>query len=104
MKKALIICALLLVFLRIFAQDAQVEKLKQQIKQHPQQDTFRVKHLNSLGKIYFIPVAKLDSIDNEALLISRKINYLTGEGYALVNLAALKLQKGDKAGAVTILQ
>ncbi len=104
MKKVLTVISLLVVVLQVLGQDAQVEKLKQQIKQHPQQDTFRVNHLNLLAKSTTIAAGQLDTLANEALSISQKINYAVGEGYSLINLATLKVQKGDKPGAFILLQ
>ena len=86
----------------LFAQD-DVSKLENQLKQHTEQDTFRVNRLNELGRVTSLSPDHIDSIANEALSISKKINYPAGEGYALINLASVKSQK-DKPAAFAMLQ
>jgi signal transduction histidine kinase/tetratricopeptide (TPR) repeat protein len=76
------------------AQSLEIEQLRKQIQEYPQQDTARV---NLLIKICFssptIPAEELEKYAAEALSLSRKLKYADGEGFALViesNINGLK--------------
>ena len=85
MKNNFLILFLLAFSMHITAQDPAGEKIKQELAGHPQQDTFRVNRLNELSFYKFN-----EKNSNEALAISQKIGYATGEGYALTHIAFLK--------------
>src|SRR5436190_24260222 len=92
MKKNLPLLFLLGLSLQATAQDPAGEKLKQELNAHPQQDTFRVNRLNEMA-FY----SRDDSYYKEALAISRKVGYATGEAYALVQLGFSKSRQGSRA-------
>jgi two-component system NtrC family sensor kinase len=104
MKRFIVVLLLLIDAVTVFGQNAYVEKLEKQLKQHTQQDTFRVNRLNELGQVATFAPEHIDSLANEALTISKKINYPTGEAYALINIAAVKAQKSSKQDAYATLQ
>lgn len=66
------------------AQSVEVEQLRKQIQKHTQQDTARV---NLLIKICYsipnIPIEEIEKNADEALLLSHKLKYTEGEGFAL---------------------
>jgi hypothetical protein len=69
------------------AQSFKIDALRQQIKDHPQQDTFRVNRLNELCNIFGwvrVPTEEIEKFASEALLISRKLGYTSGEGYGVI--------------------
>lgn len=103
MRLLLLTLLLLIFFQQGWTQDAQIETLQQQLARHTQQDSFRVNRLNELASLLLSP-GRRDSIASEALFISKKIQYPKGEGYALVNLALAKRQKGERAQAFLLLQ
>lgn len=78
--KLLLTSAFLLVTATAMSQSNEIEKLKTQISNHPQQDTFRVNRLNEVGLNDDLPADEKERFANEALLISRKINYTPGAG------------------------
>ncbi|MGZ3873422.1 MAG: tetratricopeptide repeat protein [Mucilaginibacter sp.] len=104
MKQFLLLISIASCFLQSSGQQRLVKSLKQQLRTHPQADTFRVNRLNKLGQIGFGTTGALDTISNEAIAISRKLHYLQGEGYALINLAYAKVQQGEKQATLEILQ
>jgi tetratricopeptide (TPR) repeat protein len=104
MKKYLLAVSLLLTLLTCLAQSNEDKKLFEQLKQHPQQDTFRVNRLNDLAAITSLSPGKADSLANEALLISQKIGYVYGEANSLINKANFFIGKGDKQKAFDFLQ
>jgi len=87
MRKNLPLLLLLSLSLQAFAQDPAGEIIKQELSAHPQLDTFRVNRLNEM--VFY---SRDDSYYKEALDISRKIGYATGEAYALVPLHFLKAE------------
>ena len=89
MKKNLPLLLLLALSIYTAAQDPAGEKLKQELINHPQQDTFRVNRL--LEMVYY---SRDENYYNEAGTISRKIGYATGEGYTLAYLGFAKIRKG----------
>ena len=106
MKRHLLIIFLLFISLAALAQGLSTDELRSQLKQHPQQDTFRVNRLIELGRVAgsVLSIEKQDKVAYEAVYVSKKINYLKGEGNALVNLADVKSQKGEQLLADSILQ
>jgi hypothetical protein len=69
--------------------------LKQQLKHHTQQDTLRVNRLNELGMIRSVSVGLADTVSDEALSLSKKINYLHGERMALIARGTVKFNQPD---------
>ncbi len=86
----------MLVALAAKSQSIAIDKVKAQISSHPQQDTVRVNRLNEVGLYSNLPADEKEKAANEALLISRKINYTLGVGYALLNLGDANTQMGKK--------
>ena len=70
-------------------QNPDIDKLRKEISQHPQQDAYRVDRLNKIADIgnNILPDDERMKMIEEALLISRSIKYNVGEGFALMNLA-----------------
>jgi signal transduction histidine kinase len=106
MKRNLLICFLLIISANVLGQATSTEELRDQLRHHPQQDTFRVNRLIALGKVAgsALSIEKQDEIAYEAVYISKKFHYLKGEGYGLVNLADVKSQKGEQQRADSLLQ
>jgi signal transduction histidine kinase len=110
MKRNLPYLLILICFLRASAQDASNLKLRQQVKDHTQADTFRVNRLNQLAKlnssseVSSVSLNERDGMAKEAYAIAKKINYPLGEAYALINLANVKDQSGEKEEAFSILK
>jgi signal transduction histidine kinase len=100
MRTVLFIIFTCLVIFSVEAQNAAiVDQTKQDLKQHPQQDTFRVNHLNKLA-YYSSDANEIMQACNEALTISRNIHYATGEAYALLSISYAKGLSGDRAGTL----
>src|ERR1700733_12679030 len=104
MKKVLVYLALIICFVKVYGQEREIKKLELELKNHLQQDTFRVNRLNRLGQFNSLSNAKIDTLATEALAISRKINYPVGEGNALVNKSFAIAQQGRKAETNVLLQ
>lgn len=104
MRKIISTALLLAAFFFVSAQDKETEQLRQQISAHTAQDTFRVNRLNRLAYSGNVPLAETEKLAEEALAISRKLGYLDGEGFALMNLGNVKSQGGDKPGATVLLK
>jgi len=70
-------------------QNPDIDKLRKEINQHPQQDEYRVNRLNKIAEIgnNILPDDERIKLVDEALVISRSIKYSVGEGFALLNLA-----------------
>ncbi|MVN75668.1 tetratricopeptide repeat protein [Hymenobacter sp. HMF4947] len=67
-----------------------VRQLWQQLRQHPQADTFRVNRLNKLADYRsdedgFSP-ARNDSLARQALTLAQRLHYVYGEAYAQYNV------------------
>ncbi|MCY7293635.1 MAG: tetratricopeptide repeat protein, partial [Ferruginibacter sp.] len=103
-KYKLLSLALLFNIFCATAQDIDIDKLKTQISNHPQQDTFRVNRLNELGRSYGLAPDLKEDVAVEAITISRKINYAEGEVYALANLGDAYTRMGNKPKATIVLQ
>ena len=104
MKFTLLAFTILLTAFSATAQDKEIDKIKTEISNHPQQDTFRVNRLNDLGSIRGLSAKTGEEAGNEALVISRKLNYVEGEGYALANLGYAYRALGKKSEADMVLQ
>jgi two-component system NtrC family sensor kinase len=103
MKTALLLSALFTLAIQATCQNREVEKLKQELSQHPQQDTFRVHRLNDLILSQDLPPDEIEKLANEALSISRKTGYAVGEGYAILNLGHAQNMMGNKPEALLLL-
>jgi two-component system NtrC family sensor kinase len=104
MKIALFLLAFFTLASQATGQNRVVEKLKQEISQHHQQDTFRVNRLNDLVLSQDLPPDEIEKLANEALAISRKTSYAVGEGYAVLNLGHAQNMMGNKPEALRLLQ
>jgi signal transduction histidine kinase len=99
----LLAAAVMLIASAAKSQNIEIENLKTQISSHPQQDTVRVNRLNEVGLNDDLPADEKEKAANEALGISRKINYTLGAGYALLNLGDANTQIGKKGEADAFL-
>ncbi len=105
MRIPVLLILLFILTLKVSAQNQELDKLRQQIKAHPQEDTARVNRLNELANSRIALTSdEIEKLATEALSISRKIGYTIGEGYALMSLGQAKLLSGDRAGAAVLLQ
>ncbi len=95
MRKNLLLLLLTLFSFKAISQVSEVEKLQNQIKNHPQQDTTRVNLLNQMIILNALPASEIETIAKESLLISRKTGYAEGEGYALLGLGAISYSMGN---------
>lgn len=96
MKKNIILLLLVAWFSSLYGQEQRVKIVEQDLKTHKQQDTLRANRLNELQSLITLPLAKADSMANEALSISRKLHYNEGEAESLISLARVKLRKNDQ--------
>lgn len=88
----------------VYGQDRLTAQLDKQLKDHPQADTGRVNRLNQLGDYISIQPGKRDTVSAEALSISQKIHYDSGELYALINRAFVLNEQGHKDQAAKLLE
>lgn len=95
MKKAAFILLVILLSFKLRAQEILIKRLETQLAQHKQQDSFRVNRMNQLAQLYDVPNNRRDSMAQEALKLSRKINFAAGEAIALINIALVSNEKGD---------
>lgn len=95
MRRNLLLLLLTLFSAKAISQVSEVEKLQDDVKKHPQQDTTRVNLLNELIILNALPSADIENLAKEALFISRKTGYATGEGYALLGLGTISNALGD---------
>lgn len=85
MRKLILSLLILLVFINASAQSTNLQELKEQLRNHPQQDTFRVNRLTEIAaRRGALSAAGRDSAADEALLLSRQLNYIEGEVHALI--------------------
>jgi tetratricopeptide (TPR) repeat protein len=104
MKRFLIATIIFSAFSTATAQSPAAKKIIRQLEQHPQQDTFRVNHLLRLTVDKSIPFTQIDSLESEALAISKKINYPHGIIASSLNLSIDKLSIGKTEEALDLLQ
>jgi len=107
MKPLFLSLAFVFSFLVGYGQERQIRQLEQKIKDHPQPDTFRVNRLNELAQLTassLVPRKETESLNEEALRISQKINYLPGEGLALVNKGAILFNRGKREQAEVVFE
>ena len=104
MRKIFVFLLLTACFVKASAQEQDIKRLDQQLKEHPRQDTFRVNRLNELASISSLSIGKIDSLGTEALSVSRKLNYAEGEVYALLVMADVTYQKNKILQAKSMYQ
>jgi len=105
MGKNLLILALVMSSFFSHAQSFEIERLRKEVKEHPQQDTVRVNRLNEICNTFpSVATAEMGKFADEALFISRKLKYARGEGYALIGKARSIYLPGDKQGGAALLQ
>lgn len=105
MRKAFVWFAFLIISVCCQAQSFEIERLRKQIQEHPQQDTFRVNRLNEICNLSpRIPNEEMERFAVEALSLARKLNYTKGIGYALLVNSRITNFKGNKEEAVKLLQ
>jgi len=105
MKIILVLPLFILASFSSLAQSYEIERLRKQISEHPQQDTLRVNRLNQICNTFpnLLP-GEIEKFADEALLISRKLRYSTGEAYALIGKARAAYLPGNKEQGALILQ
>jgi signal transduction histidine kinase len=86
------------------AQDVPLQKLQQQIRNHPQQDTFLVNRFNDWGALKTISLKQRDSIISVALALANKINYTRGMMDAQLTLSDVSSDMGNNEQAMNLLQ
>src|SRR4051812_15277114 len=90
MRTLILSLLILLAFIDASAQKNKLQELKEQLTNHLQQDTFRVNRLNEIAVCRELSTAGRDSAADEALLLSRQLNYKEGEAHALIAQAQTK--------------
>jgi hypothetical protein len=75
MRKNLLLLLLILVCVKAISQVSEVDKLHDQIKNHPQQDTTRVNLLNQMIILNALPAIEIEMLAKESLLICSKTGY-----------------------------
>lgn len=90
MKKLFLFLLFSTVLINTSAQQNKLQYLREQLINHPQQDTFRVNRLNDLAVLRELSTAGRDSAATEALQLSRKLNFIEGEVHALIAQAQIK--------------
>lgn len=104
MKKLLLFVASLCISLFCLGQSYEIEALKKQLESYTKQDTARVNRLNELCNI--IPRLSnedLEKYGNEALELSRRLDYPRGEGFALLTQARLQASKNQVDSAENLI-
>ncbi|HEX5150632.1 MAG TPA: ATP-binding protein [Parafilimonas sp.] len=104
MRKILLPLLLIVLSVKVMSQVSMVEKLSDQIKNHPQQDTARVNLLNQMIILNALPAREIEVLAKESLAISRKAGYTTGEGYALLGLGTINTALGNYDVSARYLQ
>src|SRR5688572_3909909 len=104
MKKTPLLFLMLVWVIQATAQDKNVLQLKKELEKHPEQDTFRVNRLIEHALYLYLPAKERQQKTEEALSISRKINYPLGEGYALADMATYELDKGNTERCDSLLR
>ncbi len=87
------------------AQSNEIERLKKQISEHPQQDTFRVNRLLEICRTApTVPIEEYEKYAAEALSLSRKLKYTLGEGYALLSNSRANSVRRNHEAALTLVR
>src|SRR6185312_15834073 len=93
MKKAFLFFAFVSMAFLSIAQSKD-DQLKNILKSHTAQDTFRVNRLNELATNKLLSSEEREKYADEALAISDKIKYTLGRGNALALLGSIKFNEG----------
>jgi two-component system, NtrC family, sensor kinase len=104
MKKAIILALLVMPFIRSYGQELRIKKVEQDLKEHTAADTLRVNRLNELPNLITLPIGKQDTMADEALSISRKLNYQEGEVEALISKGRVIYRKNNLPQAIALMQ
>ena len=100
MRKLILALLILLLYINASAQKSRLQELQDQLANHPQQDTFRVNRLAEIAQSREMSTAGRVSAAEEALLLSRKLDYKVGESQALIALSQTK----DIAAAIDLIK
>src|SRR5689334_21318454 len=103
MRKIPFMLLFLTCILQAIAQDKTVAQLKQELDEHPQQDAARVDRLNNLSLNSFFSVDERKKFMKEALAVSQKIKYPTGEATAMAAIAYYKAIDGNVQEADSLM-
>ncbi len=105
---------LLLIFfsgLSSYAQNTDLDKLKQSLEKLPKQDTAYVNLINRFVRNFnrtsdttYIKSGTLDSLSQEALTLAKKIDYKGGVFESMFSLIELKLNRGNINSALAIAE
>ena len=103
--KKLLLCYLLFAMTGVCAAQSMADNLKNILKNHTEQDTFRVNRLNQLALNSTLTPDERKKYATEALTISDKIKYTLGRGNALVGLGTVKgLEKKPEEAKALFIQ
>ena len=87
-----------------YGQEQRIKQIEKDLKEHTQQDTFRVNRLTELPVLITLPIGKLDTMATEALSISRKLHYSEGEVEALSLAVRIAYRKNNLPQALALAQ
>ncbi|WP_034061341.1 tetratricopeptide repeat-containing sensor histidine kinase [Lacinutrix jangbogonensis] len=103
MKFKIITILLLITFHFGFPQEQDLDSIKQQIETYKKRDTIRVNLLNQLTRYYATrEISKNEAILNEAIIISKEINYTQGLSDSYTNLTSFHVQSGNYGKALEL--
>ena len=94
MRKVTLLLLVLTGIMQATAQYKTVAQLQRELNDHPQQDTQRVDKLNDLSFSVFLSFDERKKLSEEALSTAQKINYTSGEAYAMANIGYYQTQEG----------
>jgi signal transduction histidine kinase len=104
MKKILLFVASLCISFFCLGQSYEIEALKKQLESYTKQDTARVNRLNELcNAAPRLSNEDLEKYGNEALELSRRLDYPRGEGFALLTQARLQASKNQVDSAENLI-
>src|SRR5215831_7266298 len=95
MKKMPLLLLFLAGLIQATGQDKTVAQLRKELENHPQPDVFRADKLIDLAFNGFFSYDERKKFGEEALFVSRKINYTLGEAYALTSIGYYKSIDGN---------
>src|SRR5438105_4837308 len=98
MRRFILSILVLFPLINAFAQKTRLQELKEQLASHPQRDTFRVNRLNEIADLPALSTAGRVAAVDEALSLSRQLNFKEGEAHALIARAQTK----DKVEAIDL--
>lgn len=104
MKKSILFAVSLFLSLFCLGQSYEIEALKKQLESYTAQDTARVNRLNELcNAAPRLSNEDLEKYGNEALELSRRLDYPRGEGFALLTQARLQASKNQVDSAENLI-